>query len=112
MSVIVFFVCLLLQIGEVYNEAKQTVYSLCMPVIVFSRGDCPLVLKLVDYTFNHKTYLCTDVCCKRSKQTVNAGRDWYKIPSCRNNLFRDKQIVCLRQIDYMRRNSLLIKVQV
>ena len=33
------------------------------------------------------------------KQTVNASQDRYKIPSCWNNLFRDKQIICLRQAD-------------
>ena len=53
-----------------------------------------------------------DIHCERSKQTVNASQDWYKIPSCWNKFFQHKQIVCLRQADYMRRNSLLIKVKV
>ena len=35
----------------------------------------------------------------RKKQTVNASQDRYKIPSCWNNLFWDKQIICLRQAD-------------
>ena len=46
------------------------------------------------------------------KQTVKASQDRCKIPSRWNNLFQDKQIICLRQADYMQRNSLLIKVQV
>ena len=69
------------------------------PVIVLSKRDCSLVWKLVECTFKHWTYLCKGVCCERSKQTVNASQDRYKIPSCWNNLFRDKQIICLRQAD-------------
>ena len=69
------------------------------PVMVLSKRDCLLVWKLVECTFKHWTYLCKDVCCERSKQTVNASQDRYKIPSCWNNLFRDKQIICLRQAD-------------
>ena len=49
----------------------------------------------------------------RKKQTNNkSSQDRYKIPSCRNNSFWEKQIICLRPADYMRRNSLLIKVHV
>ena len=69
-----------------------------------------LVWKLVEYNFNYLTYLCKDVRCKRSKQTVNGSQDRYTIPSCWNNLLRDKQIICLHQADYMRRNWVLIKV--
>ena len=65
------------------------------------------VWKLVEYTFNHYTYLCKSVCCESSKQTGNASQDRYKILSCWNNLFRAKQITCLRQADHKRRNSLL-----
>ena len=36
----------------------------------------------------------------------------YKIPLYWNNLFQDKQIICLRQADGMRRNSLLIDIHV
>ena len=50
-----------------------------MPVIAFSKRDCSLVWKFVECTFNHQTYLCEDICCKRSKQTINASQDWYKI---------------------------------
>ena len=32
--------------------------------------------------FNHLTYLCRGLCCERSKQTLNASQDQYKIPSC------------------------------
>ena len=35
----------------------------------------------------------------RVKQTVNASQDRYNIQSCWNNLFQDKQIICLRQAD-------------
>ena len=73
------------------------------PVIVFSKTDCPLVWKLVEYTFNNWTYLRKDVRCERSKQTINASQDRYKIPSCWNNLLRDKQIICLRQADSVSR---------
>ena len=38
----------------------------------------PLVWKLVEYTFNNWTYLCKDVRCERSKQTVNSSQDRYK----------------------------------
>ena len=47
-SVIVF---MLLQIVEVYNEENQINIQFT-PVIVFSKRDCPLVWKLVEYTFN------------------------------------------------------------
>ena len=40
-----------------------------------------LEVKLIEYTFNHYTYLWQDVRCKRSKQTVHASQQ-YKIPSC------------------------------
>ena len=46
-----------------------------MPVTVFSKRDCPLVWKLVEYTFNRQTYIYKDVRCERSKQTVNANLD-------------------------------------
>ena len=80
------------------------------PVIAFSKRDYLFVWKLVEYTFNYQTYLCKGFRCERSKQTVNASQDWYKIPSCWNKLFRDKQILCLRQADYIPRNVLLINV--
>ena len=48
-SVIVF---MLLQIVEVYNEENQINIQFT-PVIVFSKRDCLLVWKLVEYTFNH-----------------------------------------------------------
>ena len=51
-------------------------------MIALGKRDCPLVWKLVEYTFNHSAYLCKDVRCERSKQTVNASQDRYKIPSC------------------------------
>ena len=82
------------------------------PVIAFSKGVYLLIWKLVEYTFNHQTYLCKRVRYERSKHTVTVSQDLYKIPSCWNNLFQDKQIICLRQADYMRRNSLLINVSV
>ena len=71
------------------------------PVIAFGKRDYLLVWKLVEYTFNHYTNQCKGVRYERSKQTVNASQEQYKIPSCLNDL--------LRQADYMRRNSLLIK---
>ena len=104
-SVIVLFVtldCLSLQ-------WRKTDWIQFTPVIVLSKRDCPLLWKLVEYTFNHWTSICKDVRCKRSKQLINASQDRCEIPLCWNNLFLDKQIVCLRQADYMRRNSLLIK---
>ena len=62
-----------------------------MPQTVFSKRDCPLVWKLVEYTFNNWIYLCKDVRCERSKQTVTVSQDRYKIPSCLSNLLRDEQ---------------------
>ena len=104
-SVIVLFVtldCLSLQ-------WRKTDWIQFTPVIVLSKRDCPLLWKLVEYTFNHWTSICKDVRYKRSKQLINASQDRCEIPLYWNNLFLDKQIVCLRQADYMRRNSLLIK---
>ena len=72
----------------------------------------PVSLKLVEYAFDHQIYPWKNVHCETSKQTVDASQDWYKISLCWNNLFRDKQIICLRQADCMRRSSLLVKVQV
>ena len=81
-------------------------------MITFSKRDYPLVWKLVEYTLSHWSYPCKGVRCERSKQTVHASQDRYKIPSYWNNLFRDKEIIRLRQADYVRRNSLLIKARV
>ena len=36
---------------------------------------------------------------QESKKTVNASQDRYNIQSCWNNLFQDKQIICLCQAD-------------
>ena len=45
------------------------------------------------------------------KQTnCKSSQDRYKIPSCWNSSFPDKQIICLCSADYMQRNSVLIKV--
>ena len=75
----------------------------------------PLVWKLVEYTFNNWTYLCKDVRCERSKQTVNSSQDRYKIPSCWNTLFEVNRLYAyvkqIQQADYMRKNLLLIKAQ-
>ena len=61
-----------------------------VPVIVVSKRDYPLEYKLVEHTFNRQTYLRRDV---RNKQTVNATQDR------QNNLFRNEEIICLRQAD-------------
>ena len=74
------FVCYFRLIVEIYIEEKQTEYRF-MPVIAFSKREYLLVWKLVQYTFND-TYLSKGICCERSKQTVNASPDWYKIPLC------------------------------
>ena len=66
-------------------------------MIVFSKRDCPLDWNLVEYTFNHYTYLRRNVRCKRSKPTVNANQDRYNITWRWNNLFWDGQIIRLRQ---------------
>ena len=58
------------------------------------------------------TYICKDVRCERSKQTVNATQDQYMILSRENNLFQYKHIISLRQVYYKQRNSLLIQVEV
>ena len=68
MSVIVF---MLLQIVKVYNGEKEidyTVYASDSKRGLAER-DCLLVWKLVEYTFNHLTYLSKDVRCERSKQS-------------------------------------------
>ena len=88
---------LLLQIIEVYNEEKHWIQF--TPVILSSKRGCQLVWKLAEYTFNHYTYICKKVRCEKSKQTVNVSQDRYKISSCWNNLFQDKQIICLCQAD-------------
>ena len=97
---------MLFWIVEVHAEGKQIKYGL----LCIQQEWLTLVWKLVEYNFNYLTYLCKDVRCKRSKQTVNGSQDRYTIPSCWNNLLRDKQIICLHQADYMRRNWVLIKV--
>ena len=52
-------------------------------------------------------------CSLRKNQTnCKSSQDRYKIPLCWNNSFRDKQIICLRPAEYIRKNSLLIKVHV
>ena len=84
------------------------------PVMVFSKIDCLLVWKLLEYTFNHCTYLCKDVRCERSKQTVNASQDLYNIPSWWNKTYFEMNrlyayVEQIQQADYMRRNSFLIK---
>ena len=58
------------------------------------------------------TYICKDVRCERSKQTVNATQDQYMILSRENNLLQYKHIISLRQVYYKQRNSLLIQVEV
>ena len=67
-----------------------------------------------EYTFNHSTYLRQDVRCERSKQTVNASQDRYNRDEITyfemNRLYA--YVKQIQQADYMRRNSLLIKVQV
>ena len=68
------------------------------PVIAFNKTDYLLVWKLVEYSFNHQTYLRKGVRCERNKQTGNASQDWYKIRSCWNNLFRDKHFSYLHGI--------------
>ena len=68
MSVIVF---MLLQIVKVYNGEKEieyTVYASDRKRGLAER-DCLLFWKLVEYTFNHLTYLSKDVRCERSKQS-------------------------------------------
>ena len=88
------------------------------PVTVFSKRDCWLNWKLAKYTFNHCTYLCKDNRCERRKQTVNASQKSKSVRFHRaeityfetNRLYAYiKQIL---QADNMRRNSLLIKVQI
>ena len=91
-------------------EWGKTYWIQFTPVIVQSKRDWPLVWKLVEYSFNNLTNLCQDILYKRSKQTVNASHDQYKIPLCWNNLFQEKQILWIHQADYMQRNSLLIKI--
>ena len=70
--------CLVSVIVFMLLQIEYTIYA----SDVFSKRDCPLVWKLVEYTFNHETYLCKCFSCERSKQTVNASQDRYKIPSC------------------------------
>ena len=80
----------------------KTDWILFTSVIAFRKRDCPLVWKLVECTFNHQACLYKDVRCERSKQT-----------KCKSRLYDCMQtIVCKRQVDYMLRNLLLIKVQV
>ena len=72
---------------------------LSIRLIVFSKRDCLLVWKLVEYTFNRETCLRKDVHCEKGKQTVNASQDRYNITSWWNNLFRNEQIICFCQAD-------------
>ena len=51
---------------------EKTDWIKFVSMIIFSKIDYPLVWKLVEYTFNHYTYLRKDVGCERSKQTENA----------------------------------------
>ena len=80
-------------------------------MIAFSNRDCPLVWMLVEYAFNHSLCLCKDVRCGKSKQTVNASQDGIRFHRTEITYF-EINIICLRQADYIRRNSFLIKVQV
>ena len=68
MSVIVF---MLLQIVKVYNGEKEIEYTVYASDSKrgLAERDCLLVWKLVEYTFNHLTYLSKDVRCERSKQS-------------------------------------------
>ena len=54
----------------------------------------PISLEVGRIYFNDKTFVV-----KEAKQTVNASQDQYNIPSWWNNLFQDKQIICLCQAD-------------
>ena len=77
-----------------------------------SKWDYLLVWKLVEYSFNHYTYLCKGVRCERNKQTVNTVKIGIRFHCDETTYFQDKQIICLRQADYMQSNSLLIIVLV
>ena len=50
------------------KEIEYTVYASDSKRGLAER-DCLLVWKLVEYTFNHLTYLSKDVRCERSKQS-------------------------------------------
>ena len=68
--------------------------------------------KLVKYTFNHWTYLCKDVHCERSKQTINATQDFIAEITYFEINRLCAYIKQIQQADNMQRNPLLIKVQV
>ena len=86
------------------------------PVIVFSKTDCPLVWKLVEYTFNNWTYLCKDVLAKEANKVSMQVKIGIRFHRAEITYFEINRLYAyvkqIQQADYMRRNLLLIKVQV
>ena len=76
----------------------------------------PLVWKLVEYTFNNWTYLCKDVLAKEANKVSMQVKIGIRFHRAEITYFEINRLYAyvkqIQQADYMRRNLLLIKVQV
>ena len=69
-------------------------------MIVFSKRDCPLVWKLVEYTFNNWTYLCKDVLAKEANKVSMQVKIGIRFHRAEITYFEIKRLpICSRQAD-------------
>ena len=69
-----------------------------MPQTVFSKRDCPLVWKLVEYTFNNWTYLCKDVLAKEANKVSMQVKIGIRFHRAEITYF-EIDIICSREAD-------------